>query len=120
MSESEKDQVRWEIRVVHIRKEIENIKIFTRDMTFDDFQKDSKTVYAVIRSFQIIGESTKRIPDNIRSQYQSVPWKSMAGFRDKLVHDYDQVDLQMTWNILIQDIPGLESAIATIPVSIKD
>ena len=57
-------------------------------MDYNDFVNDTKTVYAVIRALEIIGEATKNVPDSIRDKYPVLPWKSMAGMRDKLIHAF--------------------------------
>jgi len=56
---------------------------FTKDMSHDEFVKDTKTVYAVIRAIEIIGEAVKNIPEDIRKRYTDIPWRSIAGMRDK-------------------------------------
>lgn len=59
---------------------------FVAGLTFTDFQTDSKTVFAVIRALEVIGEATKSIPQSLRDQFPNVPWKGFAGMRDKLIH----------------------------------
>jgi len=62
------------------------VEDFTTGMEFEDFVKDKKTINAVIRSLEVIGEATKKIPDSLREKYSKIPWNRMAGMRDKLIH----------------------------------
>jgi len=80
-----------------IIESIDDSHTFTEGMTLDDFSHDKKTVNAVIRSLEIIGEASKKIPNSIRVQYPQIPWREIAGMRDKLIHDYFGVDLEVVW-----------------------
>jgi len=80
---------------------------FIKDYSFSDFDKDEKTQYAVIRCFEVIGEAVKRLPDEFRNLHPQIPWKAMAGMRDRLIHGYDVVDNEIVWNTIINTIPGL-------------
>lgn len=80
---------------------------FVRGMAYGDFLADDKTVYAVVRALEIVGEATKRIPMEIRQRHPQVPWRSMAGIRDKLIHDYVSVNLEVVWNTVTEDLPPL-------------
>lgn len=80
---------------------------FTQDMTYEQFVADDKTAFAVVRALEIIGEAAKHIPQHIRDRYPDVPWRSMAGIRDKLIHDYVSVNLDVVWKTITQDLPGL-------------
>jgi uncharacterized protein with HEPN domain len=87
---------------------------FTAGMSLDAFVADSKTAFATIRALEIIGEATKRIPDDFRVRYASVPWREMAGMRDKLSHDYFGVNLPVVWKTLQQDLPALRARMAKV------
>ena len=81
---------------------------FTKDMSYDEFVKDTKTVYAVIRAIEIIGEAVKNIPEDIRKKYPDIPWRSMAGMRDKVIHAYFGVKIERVWEVVKRDIPNLK------------
>jgi uncharacterized protein with HEPN domain len=74
---------------------IEKIGKFTEGMDSEGFTADDKTVYAVTRALEIIGEATKKVPTTIRERYPQVPWREMAGIRDKLIHEYFGVNLEV-------------------------
>ncbi|MDM7935024.1 MAG: DUF86 domain-containing protein, partial [Methanothrix sp.] len=76
---------------------IEEIEDFIGDMEFEGFINDRKTVNAVIRSLEVLGEAVKKIPPEIRDRYPEVPWRYAAGMRDKLIHEYHGVDL---WEVI--------------------
>ncbi|MCY2988455.1 MAG: DUF86 domain-containing protein [Planctomycetota bacterium] len=80
---------------------------FVEGIAYEDFLGDDKTVYAVVRALEILGEATKRIPPEIRDRHPEVPWRSMAGIRDKLVHDYVSVNLEVVWKTVTEDLPPL-------------
>jgi len=81
---------------------------FVEGMEYDDFLKDRKTVYAVIRAIEIIGEAVKKIPELVKNRYPQIPWREMAGMRDKLIHEYFGVNLRAVWDTVKQDIPSLK------------
>src|SRR5688500_1119056 len=80
---------------------------FVEHLTRDQFAADDKTQFAVVRALEIIGEATKRIPMEVRNQHANVPWRSMAGIRDKLIHDYISVNNEIVWKTVQEDLPAL-------------
>ncbi len=81
-----------------IIKAMDDALTFVKDMDYEDFLKDRKTVYAVIRALEIIGEAAKNIPAPVKTRYSQIPWKEMAGMRDKVIHAYSGVDLKRVWS----------------------
>ena len=90
---------------------IDDIEEFVKGLDFDSFQKDKKTVYAVIRAVEIMGEASKNIPDGIRTENPDIPWKLISGMRDKLIHGYFGIDLMTLWKTAIKDVPQLKTLI---------
>ena len=82
---------------------------FTRGMNYETFAADKKTVNAVIRSLEVLGEATKRVPASFRAQYPDIPWSKMAGLRDVLIHDYMGVDLKTVWKVVQERLPELKT-----------
>jgi len=85
---------------------------FTANMSYESFAGDEKTVYAVIRCLEIIGEASKHIPDDIRRQNPDIPWKEMAGARDVLIHDYFGVDVETIWKTVQENVTVLRPLVA--------
>ena len=83
-------------------------------MNFAAFAADEKTAFAVVRALEIIGEAAKRIPRETRLLHPSVPWRSMTGIRDKLIHDYTSVDLEIVWKAVLEDLPELLKQMDTV------
>ncbi len=87
---------------------------YTVGLTIEQFRSDEKVVDAVARNLELIGEATKRLPDDLRARYQDVPWRKMAGLRDVIVHGYFGVDLQLLWDIVQKDVPSARLKVAAI------
>lgn len=87
---------------------------FVQGMAESDFRHDEKTIFAVIRALEVIGEAAKNIPEPIKNKYPHIPWRDMAGMRDKLIHHYFGVDLKTVWKTVMKDLPLLEANLETI------
>lgn len=94
-----------------IEESIKKIKAYTKGMSFKMFQNDDKTIDAVIRNFEIIGEAANRIPDEIKDKFTEVNWHRIRGFRNRIVHDYMGVDLEIIWEIIEKNIDELQEQI---------
>ena len=93
---------------------INDIESFTENITFEDLARDRKTINAVIRSIEIIGEAAKRVSQPIKDKNPSIPWKRMAGMRDKLIHEYFGVDKEILWKTIKNSLPELKDKIAKV------
>ncbi len=90
---------------------IGDIEEFTAGTSYEEFGRDKKTGYAVIRCFEVLGEAIKHIPDHVRGEHPEIPWKGLAGMRDKLIHGYFGVDLRIVWDTIEEDLPPLKEAV---------
>jgi uncharacterized protein with HEPN domain len=80
---------------------------FVGGRTLDEFVVDKKSCYAVARALEILGEAAKHIPQDLRDRHATIPWRSMAGIRDKLIHDYVSVDPEIVWRTVAEDLPPI-------------
>jgi len=93
---------------------IESIEGFIAGMELEAFQTDDKTTSAVMRKLEIIGEAVKQLPDEIRQKHPNIPWKEMAGMRDKLIHFYFGVDYHLVWKTITERLPQVKQEIQKV------
>lgn len=98
----------------YIQRSMELALSFTTDMSLEDFRDDEKTHYAVIRCLETIGEAAKRNPEDFRHAHPDIPWKSMAGMRDRLIHGYDVADSEIVWVTVRDTVPAILQMIAQL------
>jgi uncharacterized protein with HEPN domain len=93
---------------------IAKVEQFIHGMTFEEFAKDDKSFFAVIRALEIIGEATKSIPSEVKEIHPNIPWRELAGMRDKLIHQYFGVDARVVWKTATEDLPKLKQKLNSI------
>ncbi len=93
---------------------MDKAEILLKNVSYQTFETDFRINFAVVRTLEIIGEAAKRIPDEVRLKYPSIPWKGMAGMRDRIIHGYDTVDLRIVWDVIKKDIPQIRPQIRQI------
>lgn len=93
--------------IIDIQKAAQRIVRFSQGLEKKDLLNDEKELSALLYQITIIGEATKRLSQDYRQQHPEIPWRNLAGMRDVLVHEYDQIDLDIVWNVVCQEIPTL-------------
>ncbi len=93
---------------------MEKIQSYINGITYEQFIDDLKTQDAVIRNIEVIGEAAKHLSDNLRLKYSDIPWKEIVGTRDRLIHGYFGVNIDIVWRIATVDIPKLKPRIEKI------
>jgi len=93
------------------------IQSYTTGMNYEAFLSDTKTQDAVVRNLEIIGEATKQLSESVRQQAPQIPWRNIARMRDKLIHHYFGVNLDIVWQVIQHDLVPLLSAIDSILAS---
>ncbi len=94
-----------------IRENIADIKEFTASMTRESFSTDKKTIKAVVRSLEVIGEAASKLPQHVRDGYPEISWQEIIGMRNRLIHEYFGVDLDIVWQTIEEDLKPLENAV---------
>lgn len=100
--------------IEHILQECEFLLENSEKLTFEEFIEDNVLMRAFVRSLEVIGEATKYLPEEFRKKYSHIPWREIAGMRDKLIHEYFGVSYTIIWETVEKDIPKLKNQIEEI------
>ena len=96
----------------HIQDECLYIISVTENLLYEDFMDDETLKRAVVRSLEIVGEATKKIPADFKARWNTIQWKNMAGMRDRLIHDYIGVNYSIVWDVMKNKIPDMHKQIS--------
>ena len=98
---------------------IKTIADYTKGLDYDSLLEDRKTVDAVVRNLEIIGEAANQMPQKVVTQYPDIPWSKMISMRNKVIHEYSGVDLQILWQTIQEDLPVLKKSIEKVKIESK-
>ena len=94
---------------------IANIEDYTEGLSFESFSGDKKTIDAVVRNLEIIGEAARNIGENFAESHSGLPWSEMISMRNKVIHKYIAVDVEILWKTIKEDLPKLKDQIQKLP-----
>jgi uncharacterized protein with HEPN domain len=97
-----------------ILESIDRIPKYIEGLSFDAFSNDQKSIDAVVRNLEIIGEAANRLPDEFKGNHTEVEWHKVVGLRNRIIHDYFGVDLKIIWQIIHADLPALRKILSKI------
>ena len=100
----------YRVYLEDILEAIRKIREFTNEVSLAALSKDAKTLDAVIRNLEVVGEAVKRLPEQVRSRQPDVEWKKIAGLRDILIHEYFGINVEVVWDVIQHKLSELEAA----------
>ena len=108
------------VRLQHILDAINEVDIYLENISFEQFLENSEKRFATIKQIEIIGEACNALSDELKTQYSSIPWKPIVGFRNISIHEYFGVNLQLVWEIAKNDLPELREKMYVILLALAD
>jgi uncharacterized protein with HEPN domain len=102
------------VLVEDMLERVDRISRYTRGLDYDAFVDDEKTIDAVVRSFEVIGEAARRLPPEFKAKHSEIPWHQIAGLRNRIVHEYFDVDLGLVWEIATTELPRLKVSLTRL------
>lgn len=97
-----------------IREATAHIESYTHGLSFEEFKNDPKTIDAVVRNFEIMGEAAAHLTDEFKETHPEIPWSRVAGMRNKIAHEYFGIDSEIIWKTIQEDIPRLKALMAKL------
>jgi uncharacterized protein with HEPN domain len=104
----------WRIRIEDIIEAATAIAGYVQGLSFEEFGRDRKTVDAVVRNLEVIGEAARHVPEEVRARFPELPWSDMADMRNVLIHEYFGVDLTILWKTASIDLPAILPALRRV------
>ncbi len=104
----------WRLFIEDMLESIDLIERYVAQLNFDKFKEDQKTIDAVVRNFEVIGEASKLIPDDIKKEYSDVDWLAILGLRNRIAHEYFGISLSIIWKIIKDELPHLKNQLKSI------
>lgn len=104
----------WKILFQDVLDSIDKIEQYTQSMEYEDFVSNSMVIDAVVRNIEIIGEASRRVPHDVQDRHSKIPWKKIAGIRNRIVHEYFGVDISIIWFIVTNELTPLRRELETI------
>lgn len=104
----------WRLFVEDILESIGKIRLYVDGMDFEDFKSDHRTVDAVVRNLEVIGEAARQIPADVKARHSQLDWNGMIGLRNRIAHEYFGLSLPIIWTIIQRDVPELEARLRSI------
>jgi len=100
------------IRLEDLKQAMARVRQYTKGLTYEEFVEDEKTMDAVLRNLEVIGEAARNIPEELRGEYPDVEWHRMIGLRNIISHEYFGVDMQIIWEVATRNVPETEPLVA--------
>lgn len=95
---------------------LQRVEQYTDGLSFEQFRSDSKTVDAVVRNLEVIGEAARQMPKDTVAEHPGIPWAKMVGLRNKVLHEYFGVDIEILWQTIREDLPSLKAQVEKLSV----
>ena len=93
---------------------LRKVELYTTGMEHSGFLQDEKTIDPVVRNLELLGEAARQVPEDFMTRHPHVPWRKIAGLRNRIVHDYFGLDLDIVWQIIQHDLPALRAQLETL------
>lgn len=109
----------YRLFVEDILESVDKIERYVKGISYDNFVENEMIIDAVIRNLEVIGEASKNIPENIREQYTTIPWRRIIGLRNIMIHGYFGIDLSIIWEIITKNLPETKPSIVEMLNNLK-